>query len=113
LLQADIEAGRLILSDYHAVSRGQVKYYRKLLDERISEGAQSFRIIGDLWGMRSKASEPELIRYEAEYDQSIARNYPVVTMCMYDVRKFSGVEILHTLKGHRDILRYPLERILA
>jgi hypothetical protein len=36
-----------------------------------------------------------------------------VTICIYDVRKFSGVEVLNTLKGHRDILRFPLERVLA
>ena len=112
-LEADIDAGRLILSEYHPGTRGQNKYFRRFLDEKIAEGAQSFRIIGDLWGMRSKASETELIEYEADYDQLIARNYPVVTICIYDVRKFSGVEVLNTLKGHRDILRYPLERVLA
>lgn len=112
-LDTDIDSGRLILSEYHAGTRGQNKYFRALLDKKISEGAQSFRIIGDLWGMRSKASEAELIQYEADYDQLIARNYPVVTICIYDVRKFSGVEVLNTLKGHRDILRFPLEKVLA
>lgn len=112
-LEADIAAGRLTLSEYHPGRRGQNKYFRALLDKRVSEGAQSFRIIGDLWGMRSKSSEAELIQYEADYDQLIARNYPVVTICIYDVRKFSGIEVLHTLKGHRDILRYPLEKVLA
>jgi excisionase family DNA binding protein len=112
-LQADIDAGRLIQSEYHPGRRGQNKYFRSLLDQKIVEGAQSFRIIGDLWGMRSKATEAELIGYEAEYDQLIARNFPVVTLCIYDVRKFSGVEVLSALKGHRDIFRYPLERALA
>ena len=112
-LQADIEAGRLIDSEYHHGTRGQTKYFRKLLDEKVAEGAQSFRIIGDLWGMRSKSSEAELVEYEADYDQLIARNYPVVTICIYDVRKFSGVEVLNTLKGHRDIQRYPMEKVLA
>ena len=37
---------------------------------------------------------------------------PVVTICIYDVRKFSGVKYEY-LKGHRDILRYPLEQVLA
>ena len=112
-LDADIDSGRLILSEYHPGTRGQNKYFRTLLDKKVSEGAQSFRIIGDLWGMRSRSSEAELIQYEADYDQLIARNYPVVTICIYDVRKFSGVEVLNTLKGHRDILRYPLEQVLA
>jgi excisionase family DNA binding protein len=112
-LQADIDAGRLTHSEYHLGPRAQNKYFRRLLDEKVAEGAQSFRIIGDVWGMRSKASAESLVEYEADYDRLIARNYPVVTICIYDARRFSGVELLNALKGHRDIFRYPLERALA
>ena len=112
-LQADIDAGDLIQAEYHAGSRAQIKYYRMLLDEKIAEGAQSFRVIGDMWSMRSKVSAESLVEYEADYDRLIARNYPVVTICIYDARKFSGVELLNALKGHRDIFRFPLERALA
>ncbi len=112
-LQADIDAGYLIQSEYHAGSRAQVKYYRSLLDEKVADGAQSFSVIGDMWSMRSKTSEESLVEYEADYDRLIARNYPVVTICIYDARRFSGVELLNALKGHRDIFRFPLERALA
>lgn len=112
-LQADIEAGRLILSDYHATARAQVGYFRRLMDERASEGVRSFRVLGDMWGMRSKATAASLVEYEAAYDRHIARNYPVVTICLYDGRKYSGVEVLNALKGHRDTFRYPLEKALA
>jgi len=112
-LQSDIDAGHLIHSEYHLGPRAQNKYFRALLDEKVAAGAQSFRIIGDLWGMRSKASAESLVEYEADYDRLIARNYPVVTICIYDARRFSGVELLNALKGHRDIFRYPLERALA
>jgi excisionase family DNA binding protein len=112
-IQGDIDAGRLILSEYHLTGRAQVKYFRKLLDERIAEGAHNFSIIGDLWGMRSRASEETVVEYESDYERLIARRYPVVTLCAYDARKFSGVEILSALKGHRDIFRYPFDRALA
>jgi len=112
-LQADIDAGYLIQSEHHVGSRAQTKYFRPLLDEKIAKGAQSFRVIGDMWGMRSKASAESLIEYEGNYDRFIARSYPVATICIYDARRFSGVELLNALKGHRDIFRYPLERALA
>ena len=112
-LQDDIDAGRLMHSEYHLGPRAQVKYFRTLLDKRVAEGAQSFRIIGDLWGMRSRATQESMLQYEADYDRLIAREYPVVTLCVYDARKFSGVEVLSALKGHRDTFRYPLERALA
>lgn len=112
-IQSDIDAGHLILSDYHLTGRAQVKYFKELLDKRIADGARSFRIIGDLWGMRTKASENTVLKYESDYDRFISRRYPVVTLCTYDARKFSGVEILSALKGHRDIFRHPLDRALA
>jgi excisionase family DNA binding protein len=112
-LQADIDAGRLIPSEYQRGSLAQTKYFRALFDKWVSQGVQSFRVIGDMWGMRSKASEESLVKYEADYDRLIARNYPVVTICIYDARRFSGVELLNALKGHRDTFRYPLERALA
>jgi transcriptional repressor of dcmA and dcmR len=112
-IQDDVDAGRLIQSEYHLGPRAQVRYFRALLDKQIADGAQSFRIVGDLWGMRSRASEEALLEYEADYDRLIARRFPVVTLCVYDARRFSGVEILDALKGHRDTFRYPLERALA
>jgi excisionase family DNA binding protein len=112
-LQDDIDAGRLIVSEYHLTGRAQVKYFRGLLDERVAEGAQSFRIVGDLWSMRSRATEATVVEYESDYDRLIARDYPVLTLCAYDARKFSGVEVLQALKGHRDTFRFPLERALA
>lgn len=112
-LQDDIDAGRLIVSEYHLTGRAQVKYFRALLDERVAEGAQSFRIVGDLWSMRSRATEDTVVEYESDYDRLIARDYPVLTLCTYDARKFSGVEVLAALKGHRDTFRFPLERALA
>lgn len=112
-LQADVDAGRLVVSAYRATSRGQYTYFRRMIDESVLEGAQSFRVLGDLWGMRKKASAGTLAQYEADYDRHIARKYPVVTICLYDVRRYSGVEILTALKGHRDTFRYPLEQALA
>lgn len=63
--------------------------------------------------MRRKVSEQKFADYEATYDQVIARRYPAVTLCAYDVRRFSGVGVLDALKAHRDTFRYPLERALA
>jgi hypothetical protein len=36
-----------------------------------------------------------------------------LTGCQYDVRAFSAVTILNTLKLHADTFRYPAERLLA
>jgi excisionase family DNA binding protein len=112
-LQKDIAAGKLLFCDYQKDPRAQIKDFEVQLDKAASAGTQSFRVFGDTWQMRRKASAQRFAEYEAAYDQFIVRRYPVVTVCAYDVRRFSGVDVLDALKAHRDTFRYPLERALA
>jgi hypothetical protein len=76
-------------------------------------GATSLRALGDVWGLAKETSGEELLEYETGYDQRIARRFPVVTLCQYDVRRFSSIAVLDALKAHRDSFRYPAERVLA
>ena len=112
-LQNDIGAGKLLFCDYQKNPRAQIKDFEVQLDKAAAAGTQSFRVFGDTWQMRKKASAQRFAEYEAAYDQFIVRHYPVVTVCAYDVRRFSGVDVLDALKAHRDTFRYPLERALA
>jgi excisionase family DNA binding protein len=112
-LQEDIAAGKLLFCDYQKDPRAQIKDFQKQLGKAAAAGTQSFRVFGDTWQMRRKASAQRFAEYEAAYDRFIVRRYPVVTVCAYDVRRFSGVDVLDALKSHRDTFRYPLERALA
>lgn len=112
-LEADVDAGRLILANYNDTPDAQWDYYTAMIGERIAAGVESFRVIGDTWSIRSQMSEESFVEYESGYDRFIAQRNPVITLCVYDARKFSGVELLKALKGHRDTFRYPLERALA
>ena len=112
-LHEDIAAGNLLFCDYQKDPRAQIKDFEVQLDKAASAGRQSFRVFGDTWQMRRKTSAQRFAEYEAAYDQFIVRQYPVVTVCAYDVRRFSGVDVLDALKAHRDTFRYPLERALA
>jgi transcriptional repressor of dcmA and dcmR len=112
-LQEDISARKLLLSDYKKTPRAQIKDFEAQLDRAAAAGTQSFRVFGDTWELRKKSSADSFTGYESAYDQSIVRRYPVVTICAYDVRRFSGVEVLDALKAHRDTFRYPLEMALA
>jgi transcriptional repressor of dcmA and dcmR len=112
-LQRDIAARKLVFGEYQKNPRAQIKAFELQLNKAVAGGAQSFRVFGDVWEMRKKGSAQRFAEYEALYDQFIGRRYPVVTVCAYDVRRFSGVEVLEALKVHRDTFRYPLERALA
>ena len=112
-LERDISAGKLLVSDYKKAPRAQIKEFELQLTATAKAGTQSFRVFGDTWEMRKRTSAAGFAEYETAYDQFIARRHPVVTICAYDVRRFSGVDVLDALKAHRDTFRYPLERALA
>jgi excisionase family DNA binding protein len=112
-LQRDIDGGRLKFCQYHEGPRAQIRDFELQLKKAAAAGIQSFRVFGDTWEMRRKVSAEKFAEYEATYDLAIARRYPVVTLCAYDARKFSGIDVLDALKAHRDTFRYPLEKALA
>ena len=112
-LERDISDGRLLVSDYQQTPRTQIKNFETRLKQAAARGTQSFRVFGDVWEIRKKGSLASYADYETEYDSLIARRFPVVTVCAYDARKFSGVDLLDALKAHRDTFRYPLERALG
>jgi excisionase family DNA binding protein len=111
--EADIEAGRLVSAAYAADAEAQLRWWEAELLAATQAGATSLRAIGDARGFPEGATQEELTEYEAGYDQRVAKRFPVVTLCQYDVRRFSGLAVLDVLKAHRDSFQYPPERVLA
>lgn len=68
--------------------------------------------MGDIWGLAGGVSDEAVVEYERAYDQDISERFPVVTLCQYDARRFSGTGLLYALKGHPSTFRYPVERVL-
>ncbi len=112
-LSCDIKEGRLIFAAYEKSGRAQWKSLETNFDKALKAGGTSFRAVGDVIGMRSQCSAGELIEYEAGIDDRIMAKYPIAVLCLYDARRFPGVELLNALKTHRDAFRYPLGRMLA
>ena len=112
-LRSDIRTRRLIVADFVASPRGQLKFWEASIRTAMRSGAHTFRIVADLRGLGPKLSEERLFEYEAGYEEGIAKRFPLVTLCQYDVRQFSGLTVLSALKLHRDTFRYPAERVLG
>jgi excisionase family DNA binding protein len=112
-IERDIADKRLLFCEYQHGPKAQIRDIELHMKKSAAAGIQSFRVFGDIWEMRRRVSAGKFAEYEAAYDQLIARRYPVVTLCAYDARRFSGVGLLDALKAHRDTFRYPLERVLA
>jgi excisionase family DNA binding protein len=112
-LANDIKAGRLVLASYRKSGDEQCDYFQAQFESAMANGARSFRVVGDVGMLRKTTTSSGVLYYEACYDERISRRYPVETLCTYDARAMTGIEILDALKGHPDIGRYPLDRALA
>jgi transcriptional repressor of dcmA and dcmR len=112
-LEQDIDAGRLLLSKYHDSADAQHHYWQTHFSAALRGGARSLRVVGDMGGFFHTIGARALVDYEAGYDRFVAPRYPVATLCLYDVRVFSALDVLDTLEVHADTLRFPAEQLLA
>lgn len=114
-LQTDIDAGRLVLSEYAPSADAQLDYWETNFTAATRAGAHSLRLVGDVSGGRlaKRGTVDHVVAYEEGYDRLLARRFPVVTLCQYDVRRLAGLDVLELLKCHQDMFRYPAARLLS
>ena len=106
--------GQIILSEGIPNGDDMCKFVEHSLVMATRSGRRSFRLLGDMsWCLRLGMSYDELIYYESRYNYAIAHRFPLVSVCQYDVRDFSGSAVLNALKCHEDTFNYPLSRFLA
>jgi excisionase family DNA binding protein len=111
-LDADLKAGRLILTEHQKTPAAQLRYFEVAMKKAEDEGVESFRVVGDMWGLRLQVSANEMIELELGFESLIVPKFPVVALCAYDARKFTGIELLGALKDHADTFKVPM-RMLA
>ena len=112
-LDSDIEAGRLNVSEHQKSAAEQIHFFEIVMTRAEEEGIGAFRLFADMWGLRLLVSAKEMIRLEVGFEQVIVTRFPIVALCAYDARKFSGIELLDALKDHNDTFRFPLGRTIA
>ena len=112
-LDSDIEARRLIVSEHQKSAAEQIHFFDTAMTKAEDEGVESFRLFADMWGLRLLVTAKEMIALEVGFEQIIVTRFPVVALCAYDARKFTGIELLDALKDHDDTFRFPLGRTIA
>jgi len=112
-LDSDIRAGRLIVSEHQKTPAAQCRFFETAMQNAEEDGVESFRVVGDMCGLRLNVSAKQMIKLEVGFERLIVPRFPVVALCTYDARKFTGVELLDALKHHDDTFRIPIGRMLA
>jgi excisionase family DNA binding protein len=111
-LERHIRSGTLIVCDYGKSIAEQLECCEAQLRAAQERGARTMRVVGDVTDFGTRLGR-DAAEYEDDYSLRISAVFPVITLCLYDVRKFSGREIFRVLKGHPHSTREPMERWLA
>jgi transcriptional repressor of dcmA and dcmR len=112
-LDSDIKARQLIVSEHEKSPSAQLRFFETAMKTAEDQGVRSFRVVGDMWGLRLKVSARQVVQLEIGFERRIVPRFPVVALCAYDARKFAGIELLDALKDHEDTFKFPIGRMLA
>ena len=112
-IERAISDGRLVVSEHTSAVSAQCEYFETQFVAATRAGARSLRLVGDVSAFTAPVVGEELVKLEAEFDRRIARRFPVVTLCQYDVRRHSSLDLFNALRAHKDTFRYPVDRLLA
>jgi excisionase family DNA binding protein len=113
-LPRDAPAKQLILAAGEKTGAAMYDYLERAFVDAVSAGARVIRLLGDMVWTQAKQIRPgDVIAFETRVDQSLLKRFPVVAVCQYDAREFSGLTLLSALKCHSDMFRQPLARFLG
>ncbi len=105
--------GRLIVSDGATTGSAMFDYLERSFTMAVRSGRGALRLVGDMvWAVTKGMDPDELMRFETRYNQTLARRFPAVSLCQYDVRQFSGIHVHEVLLCHEDTFCYPLSRFI-
>jgi DcmR-like sensory protein len=105
----DIADGRLIVAEHQTTARDQFKFFEDHMSAAEKVGVRTFRLFADMIGARQRMSIEQTLELERGFDEVIVHKHQMTAICAYDVRHFSGVEILAALRSHPGSVRYDKE----
>ncbi len=112
-VDVDLSTGRLRFVPCAENGKAMLAALERAFGAALDDGYDRMRLVGDMaWFLDQGLSGEELVDFESLYDSQIGHSYPIVSLCLYDARRFSGVDLLHALKCHSDTHELPLSRFL-
>ncbi|HEX7263734.1 MAG TPA: MEDS domain-containing protein [Candidatus Dormibacteraeota bacterium] len=103
-LEAAIHDGSFVVSNGPGSTvEGALAFWEQSFAAALAAGPTFIRVVGDMASERHLfESDDEMMRYENAYTM-MAKRFPSVTLCQYDVRAFSGETIYQALRAHPDL----------
>jgi hypothetical protein len=103
------DSGRLTVVGWPGATIAEaIANWERLFGKALAGGPTVLRVVGEMACERVMfASDAETMAYEEAYEL-MARRFPLVTLCQYDAREFSGEIMLRVLKSHPDMFAQHL-----
>ena len=113
-IEQDITDGYLVITDGLSSVDEMYTFFEESFLKANRHGFQGLRVLGDMaWALHKNVSIEELSRFEIRYNNGLGHRFPVVSLCQYDARLFSGTAVLNALKSHDNTYCYPLNHFLG
>ncbi len=113
-LRRDLEAKRLLVSEYAETAARQLKFWETTFEAATRDGARTLRVVGDVSGgtLAREGDFDQVLEYEAAYER-LSRRFPVTTACLYDARSYTGLETARLIQRHPDLFRRPIAHFVS
>ena len=113
-IDQDMQDAHLVITDGMSNGTELYTFFESAFMDANKQGIQGLRVLGDMaWTLQKGMGIAELNDFESRYNQGLGHRFPVVSLCQYDARLFSGTAILGALKCHDDTFHYPLTHFLG
>jgi transcriptional repressor of dcmA and dcmR len=113
-LDAAIEEGRFtVIAGPGTSVEGAVTFWEQAFWRALADGPSVLRVVGEMkCELHAFSSEAEMMRYEVAFNM-LARRFPTVTLCQYDVREFGGEVVFQAIKAHPDLYSVHMGSFLS
>jgi excisionase family DNA binding protein len=104
---------RFVSTPYRASAAAQLESIEENLMAAGKAGVSAVYIVGDLWSFATRNSKRSVVDYERAFGFRITARWRADTLCLYDVRRFGGRDILAALHNHPETLSQPAPTLLG
>ena len=113
-LDAAIAEGRFVtMAGPGTTVEGALSFWEQAFWRALADGPSVLRVVGEMkCELHAFLSEAEMMRYEVAFN-TLARRFPTITLCQYDVREFGGEVVFQAIKAHPDLYSVHLGSFLS
>jgi hypothetical protein len=112
-IDSAMQSGHLVaLAGPGTTSEGALDLWEQRFWPKLAGGETVIRVVGEMACERKVfSSDAEMMRYEVAFN-ILAKRFPTVTLCQYDVRDFDGEAIFQAIRAHPDLFTLRLGSFL-